>query len=464
MTSLLPATNVFHAHPHPAARLLLASNFNCPSGVNTAVPADGVDYDFCGAYRGTAGRLYVPPDADLVRVTANVYFNPSNSGTVRFAQIWKNGSFLGQDGPKPLGNVYATTATITRTFQVNQPGDADTYFEVKAYHDTGSNLAVLASSELFLEVLSRKPYYTTGPALKTVQGFFWNGQLQSWEHILANQFDNDYGALVSRLASFDVLNLGSVIGWGPGTDFPHPKTFAGSYTPLSPAFAFAGKTGPELLADLKSENPDVQIYLYTTPQLDHTENAWNASTGVPTQVTTWSPQSNGDRWANYLNSIEAMRAGGDHLFDGIYLDLMGPGGIDRAKFDEAVLVAKRLGKSVMLNGVGASLSVAQFQLACPYLTYGDWIYCEGFSFDSTNGSTTTASTQVAALMAKQAGRGLRFACVVEELGETTDAGMETGTPATHLADGTALFNTYRQPGWALEHQRQQYDYIGTPLA
>jgi hypothetical protein len=295
------------------------------------------------------------------------------------------------------------------------------------------------------------PPATNEPWLKTFQGF----GLRDWNGALQEQFGGSYDNLIAHVSKFSTLNLGNVVEWGPGTRYPHPK----ACTPISAPLSLAGRTGGQFLKDLKARNPKIRIFLYTTPCLDHI-SGWDAN-GVPLAVTpNWNP----GQWENLKNSINSMVAAGP--FDGVYFDLIGPNLISEANLASAVNIVKaQYGKSVMLNVMGADLTYAKFGLTAP-LGSGDYVFVEGFEFDSTNGSEATDSEAVAKHIATDT-RGVGLAAVVEEVSDTSIAVMQDyKTPSkayTNWVNGYIRWNNHKKPGWLIEHQRASYDYLSQTI-
>jgi hypothetical protein len=461
VTALQSEVTAGSAIPDTATTISLAANAPIAASTFTRVPLITlVGADALGSFLSN-DYLLEPLWGDRIRLEAFVTFAAFASGSVATVGLYRNNTFVKQVNTAILSGI-STTVNISHTVPINQVGGTGNgAWEIRVWHNASATTDVTAA-DFTMEVTSRRLNATNNYWGRSIQGFVYDGQPRNWSTILSGQFGGDYQAMVNQLASFSVLNLGSVIGWGPGSRFPHPKTFAGSYQPTSPEFNLAGKTGIQFLKDIKAVNPRIKIFIYTTPLLDYTADPWDPLIGVPTAGSGWSPGSGAGRWANFANSLNACFEAGEDVVDGFYFDLCASTNIDRAKLDEATLIAKGYNKNVMVNCLFASAANAEFVLKCPYLSTGDYVYLEGFVIDSTLGDTTVGSTAVAALVAKHAGRGVRLFAVAEELGSTTIAGMTQGTPYTNWLNAYNLFFTYARPGWLIEHQRSSYDYVGSP--
>lgn len=477
------------ARPIEVAKLGLGVAQSIPHNTSTSAQMASVEIDTFGGTTDTVGNpayaIVVPTDADMIRITGFVTFAASSAGTSRILQLYSSPSatagpytLVRQIQVPPQGGGYATTVFVHEVLQVNGPAQARISYLMNVQQDSGGALNLLAGGTyMSVEVLSRKASFAPKSWLRTIQGLTAVNERTSlsetrdWAHIYANQFASNYKNMVAALAGFSVLNLGSVVGWGNNhPKYPFAKHHANwsSYPHTSGEFSIAGRTWQDFLTDIRLINPLIKIFIYSTPAYDDLR-AWNATNGTQTAGTDWSAggtitNSPGD-WGNFLTTLDAMTDSRERLIDGVYLDLMGDTNISAVNRDNALsIVKKRYGLSVMCNILGADLDNAKFICSSPYIGFGDYIYSEGFKYDSTNGDTTTNSTAVIAYMAKQAGRGVRFAGVIEELFGTTNTEMGTDTynnAYTHWIDGYNLFGTYWQPGWLIEHQRAYYDYVGS---
>lgn len=476
------------SRPFEMAKLGLGVNQSVASGATQTLQMASVEIDTIGGTTDTAGNpsysIVVPYDADAIRVTCFATFAASTAGAIRAILLYS--SPAGTDGPytlvrqiqvAPQGGGYTTTVFMHELIQVNKAAQGRIRYVMNVYQDSGGALNVLAGGcYMSVEVLSKKPLFAPKPWMRTIQGFTGTNErtglteTRDWAHIYANQFSSNYQNMVAAFAGFSLLNLGSVVGWGNNhPKYPFAKHHANwaNYPHTSGEFSIAGRTWQEFLTDIRLINPQIKIFIYTTPAYDDLR-AWNATTGTQTAGTDWSAggtitNSPGD-WANFITTLDAMMDSRERLIDGAYLDLMGTGNISSIDRDNAIAIVKQRGLNVMCNILGADLANAKHICSCPFIGYGDYVYSEGFSYDSTNGSTTSASTAVAEYVSRQSGRGVRFAGVVEELFGTANAEMLTNSynnAYTHWLDGYNLWGTYRQPGWMIEHQRAYYDYVGS---
>lgn len=477
------------ARPIEVAKLGLGAAQSIPNNTSTSAQMASVEIDTFGGTTDTVGNpsyaIVVPTDADMIRITGFVTFAASSAGTSRILQLYSSPAatagpytLVRQIQVPPQGGGYTTTVFVHEVLQVNGPAQARISYVMNVQQDSGGALNLLAGGTyMSVEVLSRKASFAPEAWLRTIQGLTAVNERTSlpetrnWAHIYANQFSSNYKNMVAALAGFSVLNLGSVVGWGNNhPKYPFAKHHANwsNYPHTSGDFNIAGKTWQDFLTDIRLINPQIKIFIYSTPAYDDLR-AWNATNGTQTAGTDWSAggtiANSPGNWENFITTLDAMTDSRERLIDGVYLDLMGDTNISSVNRDNALsIVKKRYGLSVMCNILGADLDNAKFICSSPYIGYGDYVYSEGFKYDSTNGDTTANSTAVIAYMAKQAGRGVRFAGVIEELFGTTNTEMGTNgynNAYTHWIDGYNLFGTYRQPGWLIEHQRAYYDYVGS---
>lgn len=479
---------IYASRPFESAKLGLGVNQSIQHATSSSLQMASVEIDMIGGTTDTAGNpsysIVVPTDADQIRVTGFVTFAASTAGSIRALQLYVGPAAT--DGPwtlvrqiqaPPQPGGYATTVFVHEILQVNKATEQRIRYAMNVYQDSGGALNVLAGGcYMSVEVLSKKPRYASKAWMRTIQGLTainertTLSETRDWAHIYANQFASNYQNMVATLAGFSLLNLGSVVGWGNNhPKYPFTKQHANwaNYPHTSAEFSIAGRAWQEFLTDIRLINPEVKIFIYSTPAYDDLR-AWNATNGTQTAGTDWSSGgtilNSPGNWENFVTTLNAMTDSSERLIDGVYLDLMGDTNITAANRDNAISIVKARGLSVMCNILGADLDNAKFICSCPFIGYGDYVYSEGFSYDSTNGSTTAASTAVAEYVSRQSGRGVRFAGVVEELFGTTNAEMMTNgynNAYTHWLDGYNLWGTYRQPGWMIEHQRAYYDYVGS---
>jgi hypothetical protein len=432
--------------PVVGTKLILTENASVKPGETFKIPFSKVDYDTVGGYRNIPGRIYVPDNVDLIQVMCNAQIQANDSGTARIIQLYRNGNFLDQKSVRPNGNIYTSCPAWIGTFQATK-GD---YFEMAAYHDATVPLNLIAYGVDFSVIMMARK-----PLTSLVREWAKTLQVQASEWLKA--CGGSYPEVVKRAAGYGILILSGLAGWGPSTPFPHPKPFVGTYTPACIMFDIPGKTAENFIDDVRAINKDCLIFPYTTPLLDYTSAQWDTSTGVPPESNTWNPGN----WENMEASLDAINIQCKGKHSGVYLDMIGYNMLTPGKRDELVYRCKRRGLNVMLNFMFASGLSADFALDCPHIGYGDYLLLEGWIHDGQNGFVREGSKAVAAMVKKNAARGVGMVCVTEEV-DVPASLMHTGEYQEHFVEGRNEFSIWKEPGWAFEHQNRYYNYFPDP--
>ena len=129
-------------------RITRTSGQSLTSGVTTIINFDTVVFDASGMADTTVhvGRITIPPGLrGMWIVSAQLMWGSSIAGTIRQAQINKNGLAIATDIVPPSVNVSQNPTNRLIIFE-NEPSPGD-FYEVTGLQDSGGNLSIFGATD-----------------------------------------------------------------------------------------------------------------------------------------------------------------------------------------------------------------------------------------------------------------------------------------------------------------------------
>lgn len=303
--------------------------------------------------------------------------------------------------------------------------------------------------------------YQPVPASET--GFCFIFQ-HDWNKLCQRRFGGDVLAMARYVAGFGVVFPSGWAEWGTPA-YPHPKAFAGAYKPTSPPFRLKDSTsgrvwtGRDFATAVKDFNSKCRIFPYVTPQVDNVMGQWDAAIGMPPP----GPWYEG-KWENLFHSMwYTVEQLGDENIDGFFFDMCASTHLTEKQYLDTIAWAKGFNKYAAPNCMFPYVSNAEFALKSPWMGNGDYLFFEGFLYDSGywQGELREDTIKLAKYMS---GKPVPLAATVEAPIGTLLPQMTVKPEADRWLEAYILWLTHlKQPGLMPVIQHTDYFYSHDPM-